>query len=58
MYRSRVTFAMMDAAAILALLLSPLIMDSTGIVKSGNFIASATTASAGTLSVRIASYIA
>ena len=49
---------MMDAAAILALLLSPLMIDSTGILKSGNFIASATTASAGTLSVRIASYIA
>ena len=48
----------MDAAAIFALLLSPLTIDSTGIVKSGNFMASATTASAGTLSVQIASYIA
>ena len=58
MKRSRVTFATMEAAAIDALLESPLIKDSTGIVNSGNFIASDNTASACTGKLRIASYIA
>ena len=49
---------MMEAAAILADLASPLTRDSTGQVKSGNFIASTMTASAGTDKVRTASYIA
>ena len=58
MKRSRVTLAIMEAAAIDALLASPLIKDSTGTSRSGNFIASDKTASACTGKLRIASYIA